>query len=220
MRAPIRTSMGKRRPSIWLFFCIALSLLPLCNGEIVELNDSNFEHQTQASTGMTTGSWFVLFKAERCAHCRKAMPEFQRLSNDEELLEKGIIMATVDVPSSRRTSVRFGIRGFPTLIFLHRGKMYHFKGQRVFDVLKTFLLDGVHKMAGEPIPEPMSFGEEFRATIKSAVLELYGAAAGRHGLAGRAAAVLLLIFVGILASLVALLFLPGEQKVETKRKEQ
>lgn len=52
----------------------------------------------------------MLFKAERCAHCRKVLPEFEELSKDEELLEKGIILATVDVPSNRKTSVRFGIR--------------------------------------------------------------------------------------------------------------
>jgi len=33
------------------------------NGEVVELTDDNFEHQTQASTGQTTGKWFVKFYA-------------------------------------------------------------------------------------------------------------------------------------------------------------
>lgn len=35
--------------------------------EVVELNDQNFEHLTQAATGATTGDWFVAFKAPWCA---------------------------------------------------------------------------------------------------------------------------------------------------------
>jgi len=32
-------------------------------GEVVELTTANFEHLTQASTGQTTGKWFVKFYA-------------------------------------------------------------------------------------------------------------------------------------------------------------
>lgn len=59
---------------------------------------------------MTTGSWFILFKAAQCAHCKKLAPEFQQLANDEALADAGIVFATVDVPSNRRTAVRFGVR--------------------------------------------------------------------------------------------------------------
>ena len=59
---------------------------------------------------MTTGSWLVLFKAAQCAHCQKIMPEFEKLSQDEELKERGIVLATIDVPSNSATSTRLGIR--------------------------------------------------------------------------------------------------------------
>lgn len=39
-----------------------LSLVVLAS-EVVELTDANFEHLTQASTGATTGDWFVAFSA-------------------------------------------------------------------------------------------------------------------------------------------------------------
>ena len=59
---------------------------------------------------MTTGSWFVFFKAAKCLHCKTIATAFEELSNDEELKELGIVFASVDVPSNRATSTRFGIR--------------------------------------------------------------------------------------------------------------
>lgn len=59
---------------------------------------------------MTTGSWFVFCKAQQCPHCERIYPEFEALSQDEELSENGIVFATVDVPSNRATATRFDIR--------------------------------------------------------------------------------------------------------------
>jgi thiol-disulfide isomerase/thioredoxin len=59
---------------------------------------------------MTTGSWFVFFKAQNCPHCERVMPEFVELSVDEDLRERGIVLATMDVPSNRATATRFDIR--------------------------------------------------------------------------------------------------------------
>ena len=44
-----------------------------------ELDDSNFEHDTQASTGSTTGDWFILFCGSKSKHCRTFHPMWQEL---------------------------------------------------------------------------------------------------------------------------------------------
>lgn len=79
-------------------------------GIILSLVYSLLSDIIQASTGMTTGSWFVFFKANQCPHCEKIYPEFVKLSQDEDLHDKGIVLATMDVPSNRATATRFDIR--------------------------------------------------------------------------------------------------------------
>ena len=34
-------------------------ILPVMSSDVVDLTSSSFEHDTQASTGSTTGDWFV-----------------------------------------------------------------------------------------------------------------------------------------------------------------
>ena len=48
-----------------IFIFAAILVLRVANGQddenyVVTLNDSDFEHKTQISTGMTTGDWFIL----------------------------------------------------------------------------------------------------------------------------------------------------------------
>lgn len=59
------------------------------SSKVRELNDTNFEHDTQASTGSTTGDFFVLFYAPWCGHCKKIKPEIETLA--EEIRSKDMI---------------------------------------------------------------------------------------------------------------------------------
>lgn len=48
----------------------------------IELTDTNFEHDTQASTGGTTGDWLVLFcEPNRFSHCSELIPMWEELSH-------------------------------------------------------------------------------------------------------------------------------------------
>ena len=168
---------------------------------------------------MTTGSWFVLFKAAQCVHCAKVKPIFDQLAEDEEISEKGIVLATMDVPSNRRTSTRFDIRGFPIMLYFHRGQMYKFKGKRTLEAFKTFLLQDVDTMLGGPIPPPLSSMEVTFREITSATQDFYNFAVGRGGVVGMAASVLTVMFVLLLAALVAMCFMPSSSSSERDKKD-
>ena len=181
------------------------------SAEIVSLSDETFEHQTQASTGMTTGSWLVLFKAKNCPHCQKLLPEYEKLSEDEELMERGVVLGTVDITGSPKTSNRFMIRGFPTMIYLHKKKLYRYTGKRDYEAMKEFILSAEGSNESEEIPSPPSPLEAWLKTFKAIGMELYDAALGKHGPAGYA----ILLFVSMLTSMfgyiLSMFFMPAKK---------
>ena len=201
--------------SRYLSVCFAILLttcMSWCVGaEVVPLNDATFEHQTQASTGMTTGSWLVFFKAKRCPHCNKLMPHYEKLSQDEDILERGILLSTLDVADSPHTTNRFMIRGFPTLIFLHKKQLYHFDGKRDYESLKEFLLGGFEQSQTQAIPPIPSTVEYYVKLSQAIVLELKDAALGKSGMAGYAIIVLVAALMSIFGFIIAMFFMPAKK---------
>ena len=60
-----------------------------------ELTDQNFEHDTQATTGSTTGDWLILFcEYERFARCRNYQPFWDELAG---VLRGRVTVAYIDV---------------------------------------------------------------------------------------------------------------------------
>ena len=74
---------------------------------VVELTVANFEHLTQASTGSTTGDWFVEFYAPWCGHCKKLMPIWEEVADALKSEDNSYVtIAKVDVPAHRELGNR------------------------------------------------------------------------------------------------------------------
>jgi thiol-disulfide isomerase/thioredoxin len=201
-----------------LILTILLTLFQKSNGEIVPLNDATFEHQTQASTGMTTGSWLLFFKATRCPHCQKLEPEYERLSHDEELMEQGVVLGTINIMESPKTANRFMIRGFPTLIYLHKKKLYRYSGKRDYESIKEFINavgmkeeGGRVQIIGEEIPPPPSQWQSWVKMTKAVGLELYDAALGKSGKAGYAILAMVGMLMTMFVGIFAMCFMPAKK---------
>ena len=141
---------------------------------VVELDSSSFEHQTQASTGQTTGKWFVKYYAPWCGHCKQLAPTWQALAKTmgEESAALGgeqFLVAKVDCTTSNDVCSRFGVTVYPTLKLIANGQVYNYdvnyEGARTLDALKDYLLSGTFG-TGEAVPPPPSFFQQILRQTK------------------------------------------------------
>ena len=77
---------------------LALSVVTLATPKTLkQLTDKNFEHDTQATTGGTTGDWFVRF-CEKSSECTiegdKTFGQWEQLADD---LNRRVSVAYVDL---------------------------------------------------------------------------------------------------------------------------
>jgi len=127
------------------------------SSNVVVLNNANFEHLTQASTGATTGDWFVKFYAPWCKHCKDLAPIWEEVANE---LKGTVNVAKVDVMSSKELGTRFDIKGFPMLLLLSKGHVYTFKGRRSQEELVDFARGGFQMHEPQKVRAPLGiFGE-------------------------------------------------------------
>jgi thiol-disulfide isomerase/thioredoxin len=120
------SEQGTIMMNMMLLVATLLSLtISLSSAEVVHLTTSTFEHDTQVSTGATTGDWFVKFYAPWCGHCKRLVPVWNELS--DLVLEDGVNIASVDVTENRELGKRFEIKGFPSLIYFSQGQMVKYK---------------------------------------------------------------------------------------------
>lgn len=112
----------------------------------IELDDENFEHETQAATGATTGDWFVLFYAPWCGHCKRFKPTWHQFADQ---VGHRINVAQVNVDESKGLAERFSIKGYPTLLFFKRGMYYKYMGNRTIEDMSTFAFEKYAELATE-----------------------------------------------------------------------
>jgi len=166
---PLRIS-SLSRSCVWVLLGFLL-VSTTVSAEVVTLTDQTFEHQTQASTGMTTGSWLVLFTVPDCNSCETLKPVLEDLGKQEDLAERGIVLATVDCSKDKETCLRFSTNKLPVLLYLHKKEMYHYHREKDDEFgttardLRSFVLAPTVGSEAEPIPDPPSALDAFLQPI-------------------------------------------------------
>ncbi|CAF1001550.1 unnamed protein product [Adineta steineri] len=127
------------------------------------LDDKTFEHDTQASTGSTTGDWFILFKKSNESH--SLLPVWEATSLH---FRNRAILAYVNIDTNPNIQKRFHIFNYPTFILFKRGKMYRYESTSWKQSAFTeFLESDYQKVKAEIIPpEPSAFSSSFGTAAK------------------------------------------------------
>lgn len=123
--------------------------------DVVVLHDKTFEHLTQASTGSTTGDWLIKFYAPWCGHCKTLAPIYERVATE---LVGTVNVAKVDCTENKGVSLRFNIRGFPTMVLISKGRTYMYKDERSFESIVEFARGGFKIHEGDVTPAPIGSG--------------------------------------------------------------
>lgn len=145
-----------------LILILVQGLLSSRKSHVLELTDGSFEQYTQASTGFTTGNWFIMFHAPWCGYCQTFKPTWEELGEE---LHRNINIASVDATVETETAKRFEIKGYPTLLLLADKKLYKFQGERDLETLKSFALGDYKEEKGQEIPPPRSLWDKLEEVI-------------------------------------------------------
>lgn len=124
-----------------------------------ELSDVNFEHLTQASTGATTGDWFMLFYSQTCIECQRLTAVWEAVG---ARLKSRMNVARINKDTvGIQTAKRFNILKAPEFIFIRQGKFYRYEIPN-FDIesFVSFAQEFYKNARAEKVPVPSSPFEE------------------------------------------------------------
>ncbi|XP_064466792.1 protein disulfide-isomerase TMX3-like [Ornithodoros turicata] len=128
-------------------FTCALSLLlystTLCvhlthGSKVLELSDRFLEVRHE-------GVWLVKFYAPWCSHCKMLEPIWSQVA--QSLVDTDIRVGRVDCTRFTAVASEFGVRGFPTILFIKGHKTVEYKGDRNRDEIAEF----GRRMDGPPV---------------------------------------------------------------------
>ncbi|KAH8256506.1 hypothetical protein KR032_012293 [Drosophila birchii] len=134
---------------------------------VKELSDDNFEHLTQASTGATTGDWFVFFYSAECTVCQRLYAVWESVGG--KLKRKLNIARMNSLESGISTAKRLGALESPAFIFLRQGKMYRYLAKQYTpEAFVQFAEKGyLTQSHPQPVPEIPSAVNDFLGPLQS-----------------------------------------------------
>uniref|UniRef100_A0AAV1U5J3 Thioredoxin domain-containing protein n=1 Tax=Peronospora matthiolae TaxID=2874970 RepID=A0AAV1U5J3_9STRA len=130
---------------------------------VVQLTTASFERQVLGSNS----PWLIKFYAPWCGHCKRLAPTWNKLSRTLQENGSQTHVAKVDCTVHRRVCSRFGVHGYPSLVYIREGQVYRYKGGRSLPAFLDFVESGWETAESTgPIPD-----EGFFSKIVDTVIE-------------------------------------------------
>lgn len=124
--------------SVICLYLIVLSVFSVSNMEardehnVLILEDSNIDDVIKKYKHI-----MIEFYAPWCGHCKKLEPEYAKAS--VELIKTNINLAKIDSTKNPDSSAKYGIRGYPTIIYFESGKRTDYRGGRTSSEIVIWL---------------------------------------------------------------------------------
>ncbi|KAL6899796.1 hypothetical protein ACP4OV_006454 [Aristida adscensionis] len=100
------------------------------DGRVVELDEGSFEAAVRAVDFL-----FIDFYAPWCGHCKRLAPQLDEAAPVLAGLSTPIVIAKVNADKYRKLGSKYGVDGFPTLMFFDHGVPSEYTGSRKADLL-------------------------------------------------------------------------------------
>mmetsp|Transcript_10467 Transcript_10467/g.14789 ORF Transcript_10467/g.14789 Transcript_10467/m.14789 type:complete len:219 (+) Transcript_10467:92-748(+) len=137
-----------------------LALAAVANAAVPSLTPENYDSLTDGKTV------FIKFFAPWCGHCKKMAPDWEKLSNEWEGNDVGLIAEVDCTTAGKPLCDANGVKGFPTLKYGDPAALDDYQGARSFDALKSFATENL-----KPICSPSKL--ELCDDEKKAEIEKY-----------------------------------------------
>lgn len=121
----------------------------------VQLTTANFDSHIKF------GDWFVKFYAPWCGHCKRLDPTWNDLA--EEVAGTHRHVGKVDCTIEQGLCERYGVKGYPTLLRINKGRFGSYSGDRELSALKN---KGWATPLTKEVPGPLSLAGEIEAFMK------------------------------------------------------
>jgi len=99
-----------------------------------------FQNQVNISSNQ-----LIIVKANWCGHCKRAMPDFERLVSASPITKadgSSVIVRMLDSDSDSAEVKNLNVKGFPTILYRSSdGSVSNYNGERNFSAIQAFLMN-------------------------------------------------------------------------------
>lgn len=138
---------------------------------VKELDDSTFEHLTQASTGSTTGDWLIQFYDNQCVECNRLTATWESVG--AKLRTRMNVAKVNKGTKGTQTAKRFKVENVPEFILIKQGKVYRFNLKKYdIETFVGFATEWHRQVTAEKVPVPKTAFDIVLETVVAKLKEI------------------------------------------------